>query len=106
MGIDTKGEVYLSLLQSNSNSKVMVIFFQQLVKQLDKDRPNWRNNTVVLIDNARYHSSESTRKTFDSLDIPVLYTGTHSYSAVACELWFAAFKSQDVNPRKLPMGKR
>ena len=61
---------------------------------------------MVVLDNAKYHCSQSTLKIFDTLDIPVLYTGPYSFSAVACELWFAAFKSQDINPRKLPIGKR
>ena len=54
MGIDTKGEIYLSLLQSNSNSKVIEIFLRQLVKQLDRERPGWREDTVLLWDNAKY----------------------------------------------------
>ena len=35
-GLDSIGNVYLSLVQSNSNNKVMEVFFQQLVKKLDK----------------------------------------------------------------------
>ena len=54
MGIDTKGEVYLSLLQSNSNSKVIEIFLRQLVKQLDRVKPDWRVDTVLVWDNAKY----------------------------------------------------
>ena len=36
VGIDSKGKAYLSLIQSNSNSKIMEIFFHKLVKVLDK----------------------------------------------------------------------
>lgn len=42
MGIDTTGKVYLSLLQANSNSKIMDIFLRSLTKKLDKERPAWR----------------------------------------------------------------
>ncbi len=34
-GMDTDGELYLSLLQSNSNNKVMEIFLRKLVLKLD-----------------------------------------------------------------------
>ena len=60
VGLDTDGEVFLSLLQSNSNNRVMEIFLRQLVLKLDKEDAEWRSNTVILVDNAPYHTSEST----------------------------------------------
>ena len=42
VAIDTLGNIYYSLSQSNSNSKVMDIFFKELSIKLDNDRPNWR----------------------------------------------------------------
>ena len=83
----------------------MEVFFQQLVKKLDKERNDWRADTVILIDNAPYHTTTATLKTFTSLNIPVLFTGPHSYDAAPCELLFAAFKSRDINPRHMKMGK-
>jgi hypothetical protein len=32
--------------------------------------------------------------------------GPHSYNAAPCELYFAKFKSADINPRKVPAGKK
>ena len=104
--LDTDGRVYLSLLQANSNSNVMEIYLRALVKQLDREQKDWRDNSLILFDGARYHNSESTMKLLEVLNIPVLYTGPHSYAGVPIELWFAAFKSRDINPRKHPMGKR
>ena len=54
-GLDTKGQVYLSLVQANNNSQVMEIFFRALVLKLDSERPRWRYDSVVLLDNAPYH---------------------------------------------------
>ena len=42
VGLDTQGSVFLTLVQANSNSKVMEIYLHQLVKTLDKERPGWR----------------------------------------------------------------
>ena len=42
MGIGTNGAIYASLLQANSNSKVMELFFRAFVKKLDSERKNWR----------------------------------------------------------------
>jgi hypothetical protein len=106
VGLDTAGKVYLSLLQSNSNNRVMEIFLRQLVLKLDREDAAWRENTVILHDNASYAVCESTLKLMKGLKIPMLFTGPHSYDAVPIELLFAAFKSEDVNPTHVPQGKR
>ena len=105
-GLDTKGRVYISLVQSNSNSKMMEVFFQHLVRKLDGERPRWRSDTTVLLDNAPYHKSKETLKLLEDLDVPVLFTGPHSYDVAPCELLFAAFKAADINPRHVPTGKK
>ena len=83
----------------------MEIFFRQLVLKLDAERKNWRKDTVILLDNAPYHSCGPTMKLFEGMDIPILFTGPHSYDAAPCELLFASFKSRDINPNRLPTGK-
>jgi hypothetical protein len=45
-------------------------------------------------------------KVYEDLKIPILFSGPHSYSAAPCELWFAAFKAGDINPRRVPTSKR
>ena len=104
-GLDTRGRVYLSLMQSNSNAKTMAAFFLALAKRLDRERDGWREDTVVLLDNARYHSCKATLRVFEEQQIPVLFTGPHSYNAAPCELLFAAFKNADINPRHVKTGK-
>ena len=48
IGIDTIGNVYVSLYQSNSNNKLMELVLINLVRKLDQQRKNWRKDTVVL----------------------------------------------------------
>ena len=74
--------------------------------KLDSEDINWRSNTVILLDGAPYHTSESTLELMEGLRIPTLFTGPHSYDAVPAELLFAAFKADDINPSKVPQGKR
>ena len=105
-GLGTNSDVYLSLLQSNSNSKVIELFFQKLVNKLDRERPGWRSNTVILLDNASYHTSSKALAMFKKHEIPLIFTGPHSYDAAQIELLFSAFKSVDVNPRKVATGKK
>ena len=106
LALDNDGDVYLSLLQSNSNNKVMEIYLRKLVLKLDQEDAEWRSNTVLLLDNAPYHTSEGTIDLMSGLQVPVLFTGPYSYDAAPIELFFAAFKSQDINPRHVPQGKR
>ena len=105
-GLDTRGSVYISLLQANSNSSVMQMFFNCLLTKLDSERKNWRIYTVILLDGAPYHTSAPMMEFFRENQVPVLFTGPHSYDASPIELFFAAFKSKDINPQRLPMGKR
>ena len=80
----------------------MQIYFMALVKKLDKIRPNWREKTVILLDGASYHKSKETIDIFQQLKIPVMFLSPHSYNVAPCELYFAWFKREDINPRKLP----
>ena len=83
----------------------MEIYIRQLALTLDRDKPNWRNDTIIMCDNAPYHVSDTIMKLFQALNIPLLFTGPHSYDASPIELFFAAFKKADINPRKVATGK-
>ena len=74
--------------------------------KLDQEDADWRENTVILLDNAPYHTSEGTVKFMEGLRIPVLYTGPYSYDAAPVELLFASFKACDINPNHVKTGKR
>ena len=75
--IDSIGNSYIALAQSNSNESMMSLFWKSLVKKLDKQRPNWRRNTIWTLDGAAYHSGEASLKLLRQLRIPVMMTGPH-----------------------------
>ena len=60
IGFDTLGNIYASFIQVNTNTKIMAIYLRELVKKLDRDRPRWRLDTVITMDNAPYHVSIET----------------------------------------------
>ena len=39
----------------------MEVFLLELVKMLDAEDKHWRRNTVIIWDNASYHSSAKTK---------------------------------------------
>ena len=84
----------------------MELFFRQLVRRLDAERPGWRETSVVMMDNATYHTSPALLKVLALLRVPVLFTGPHSYQASPIELFFAAFKAADINPWRVTTGQR
>ena len=84
---------------------MMEMFFRRLVKKLDDENRYWRQTLVILLDGAPYHTSKVTLKILEELKVPVMFFGPHSYDAAPCELFFAWFKSDDINPRKIPMSK-
>ncbi len=57
------------------------------------------------MDNAPYHKSGNSLKLFEELKLPVIFTGPHGYAGSPIELFFAAFKSNDINPRHLATSK-
>ena len=59
-----------------------------------------------MMDNAPYHTCTTSMQLYGELNIPILFTGPHSYSASPVELFFAAFKSVDINPERLKIRKR
>ena len=83
----------------------MELFFTHLIQLLDEKNRRWRQDTVILLDGAAYHQSADIMLFYKEQQLPVMFTGPHSYSGVAVELFFAAFKRADINPRKLPTGK-
>jgi hypothetical protein len=56
--IDNFGELFYSVKQSNSNTESTLVMLSQLVRILDNRSPSWRNDRVVMLDNATYHRSK------------------------------------------------
>ena len=77
----------------------------ELVEILDKKDISWRNNTLVLLDNASYHTSTQTMKVLSLLEIPVIFLGPYSYLMNPIELFWGMFKDADLNKENLPTGK-
>ena len=78
---------------------------KHMARRLDQERPGWRKTHVIQMDNAPYHKSREMLKTMEEMDLPLIFSGPHSYNASPAELLFAAFKRDDINPRHVKMGK-
>ena len=83
VGLDSTGKVYLSLVQANSNTSMMELYFSTLIKQLDKQDPRWRSKLIILQDNAPYKTSKDMMAFYERHRVPILFTGPHSYVSLA-----------------------
>ena len=106
VAIDSWGEVYVSLTQVNTNSEVFSIFLERLASKLTEQRPDWRQDTVLLLDGARYHNSEVARATIARLRIPICFSAPYSYETAPVELYFGIFKRTNLFTDNSPTGKK
>ena len=64
----------------------MIAFFQHLFRTLDEEREGWRENTIILLDNAAYHKAAAVLDLFAKENVKLMFTGPYSYAAAPCEV--------------------
>ena len=82
------------------------MFLSQLARQLDAESPDWRDNTVLLLDGAKYHTSEETRVIMKKLQLPVIFSGPYAYSSAPIELMFSGLKTGQLQAANEATGKK
>ena len=104
--LDTEGRVYFSLSHANTDQDTFMLFLQHLVTALDKDTPGWQQNSLILLDNASYHSGEQISTYLRKTQLPVMYSAPYCYDAAPIELLFAHLKLGELNQAGESTGKR
>ena len=84
----------------------MEIYLTELVRMLDAEDKHWREDTVILWDNASYHTKPSTQRLLERLQIPLMQLGAYSYDMAPAELLFARLKTSDLHPGEITVGKK
>ena len=105
LAIDSFGNFWASITQVTTTSKLFMVYLNFLAKNLDVERPGWRENTVILLDGALYHQSEDTLAHMSKLRLPVMFFGPASYNVAPVELMFGLLKAVHLNPEGLGTGK-
>lgn len=107
VAVSSKGHVWLSLTQCNTDENVMQMFLSHLAKALTKEfSASWRQEIVLLMDGASYHRSAATRACISHLGMQVVLSAPYSYAAAPAETWFAHFKRGDFNQRDIKTTKK
>ena len=76
----------------NTDANVMVSFLSRLATILTKEDAQWRSNSVLVLDGAKYHKTPDVRLLLRRLGINHLISGPYSYDSAPCELFFSYFK--------------
>ena len=76
--LDTDGRIYFSLSHANTNRQMILLFLSNLCRLLDKDGWGSRENTVILLDGAKYHTSKEAKEVLAYLQIPTIFYGPYS----------------------------
>jgi transposase len=79
IAMDSEGNLYSSVLQSNSNSFTMRLFLKHLINKLDDEDKHWRKKRIIMWDGAGYHTSKEMLKFIQDYEIPVMRLGPYSY---------------------------
>jgi hypothetical protein len=82
------------------------LYIRHLANKLTLQKRDWRLNTIFLLDGASYHKSAETIATMKQLNLKVMISAPYSYHASPIELFFAFFKSKDINPKQSNTGTR
>ena len=106
VAIDTDGRVYFALTQVNTDSDIFMLFMKRLMDKLTSEDRSWRTNTVLLIDGAPYHRSDTVRDFLRKSKAKVVLSAPYSYEAAPVELFFSMLKRTNLNPSRVSTGKK
>ena len=70
------------------------------------DIPNWRKDSVMLMDNASWHKTDTVIQTMKDLEVPLIFSAQYSYSAAPIELMFSSLKKGTLLPFREQTGKK
>ena len=92
-------------MQANTNNDTFCLFINDLIKNLDLDRPGWREDTIFQLDGARWHKAPKVKEFLQRMDLKVVISAPYSWDGATVELFYAMLKKGDLILHKLGTGK-
>ena len=84
----------------------MLAFLIHLIVKLDQELGAWRDDTIFLLDNAKYHKGAEICSYMRKLKIDIMWSAPYSYSTAPIETVFAHLKLEKLNQKGHPTGKK
>lgn len=104
--LDTDGRVFFALSHATTNQDTFMVFMRHLVAKLDQETPGWQENSIILVDNAPYHTGDDISNYLRKMQVPIMYSGPYSYSAAPIESLFSLLKWGELNKARQSAGKK
>jgi len=106
VAIDNFGGSYFTVTHGMIDSRVFSTFMQRLALQLDSEDSDLRNDTLLELDGATTHRSKETSRAMAALQIPAMIGGPYGFDGMPAETVFSLLEAGDLNPWRIPTGKR
>jgi len=59
---------------------------------------DWRDHTIILLDNAGPHKSGKNVERYKAFSIPIMFLGPYHFKLAPIELMFSFLKERNLNP--------
>ena len=82
------------------------LFVSWLAAKLTSEDKNWRSNTILQIDGARYQTCRESVNHMKMLGFKIVISAPYSFAAGPIEYAFGLFKQVNLNPDRIKTGKR
>lgn len=98
VAVSSEGSLMFTINSGKNNGSTFFLFLVKLSNYLDSVNPNWRQRTIIMIDNAPYHRSKVNMEKYPTLKLPIIFLGPYQFKMAPVELVFSYIKNRDLNP--------
>ena len=75
--VSSEGKFMFTINSGKNNINTFMLFLVKLSNYLDGSKPKWRQNTIIMIDNAPYHRSKFMMSKYELLKVPIMFLGPY-----------------------------
>ena len=86
MAICTKGRLYCSMSQVNTDTRVFCLFMSKLAALMNKEEWGSVSRCLLLIDGAKYQTNKESLSHMQALGFNVIVSSPYSYAAAPIEV--------------------
>ena len=97
-GVSNLGDFMYTVNSGKTETDTFFLFLMKVMRQLSVENINWRDETIIMLDNAAYHRSQINLERFKKYKVPVLFLGPYHFKLAPMELMFSYIKNRNLNP--------
>jgi hypothetical protein len=75
--VSSDGQFMYTINSGKNNSSTFMLFLIKLSDHMDTINKNWRQNTIIMVDNAPYHRSKMIMEKYQLLKVPIMFLGPY-----------------------------